>query len=183
MRSKNTMTESEQGPELEIKSKSQKKREMHALQKLGEQLIQLSDSALQKLALSENLLEALAIAKSIKKHGALKRQIQYIGRLMRDIDAQPIIEHLALLQSKKQGLNHEFRLIEEWRDRLLSHDHHALDELFSRYPYLDKQHIRTLIRNALTQTKQGKSPKAARALFTYLSTEINNNKINETPNE
>jgi len=170
---RNKKPNTEQDLELEQKSKSQLKRDMHALQNIGEQLIQLNDTHLKKLALPENLLEALITAKNIKKHGALKRQIQYIGRLMRSIDVQPIIDYLALRQSKKQGQNDEFKLIEAWRDRLLSHEQHVLDELFSQYPNLDKQHIRTLIRNALTQSKQGKTPKAARALFKYLRTEIN----------
>ena len=162
----------EQDSDSEFKSKSQLKREMHALQELGEQLIHFSDKDLAKLELPENIIEALKTAQSIKKHGALKRQIQYIGRLMREIDAQPIIAYLDLRQSNKQQLNAEFKLIEEWRDRLLSQDNHVLDELFSNYPHLDKQHIRTLIRNAHAQTKQGKTPKASRALFKYLSAEI-----------
>ena len=162
----------EQDSELEVKSKSQLKREMLALQELGEQLIHLSDKDLAKLELPENILEALKTAQNIKKHGARKRQIQYIGRLMREIDAQPIVDFLDLRKSNKQQLSAEFKQIEQWRDRLLAQDNQALDELFSNYPTLDKQYIRTLIRNALIQSKQAKTPKASRALFKYLSAEI-----------
>jgi len=162
----------EQDSDLDYKSKSQIKREMLALQELGEQLIHLNAKDLAKLGLPENILEALKTAQNIKKHGALKRQIQYIGRLMREIDAQPIINYLDLRRSNKQHLNAEFKLIEQWRDRLLSGDNHVLNELFSNYPDLDKQYIRTLIRNAVAQSKQGKAPKASRALFKYLSAEI-----------
>ena len=162
----------EQDSDLDYKSKSQIKREMLALQELGEQLIHLNAKDLAKLELPENILEALKTAQNIKKHDALKRQIQYIGRLMREIDAQPIINYLDLRRSSKQQLNTEFKLIEQWRDKLLSGDNHVLNELFSNYPDLDKQYIRTLIRNAVAQSKQGKTPKASRALFKYLSTEI-----------
>ncbi len=179
MRSENTMTKQDSelhselnSEEFELKSKSQLKRDMHALQALGEQLIQLNNSRLVKLSLPENLHEALITAKNIKKHGALKRQTQYIGRLMRNIDAQPIIDYLASLQAKKQQGNEEFKKIEIWRDKLLSQDFQALNDLISQYPHLDIQHIRTLVRNALAQSKQGKTPKASRALFKYLRTSI-----------
>lgn len=162
----------EQDSDLELKSKSQIKREMLALQELGEQLIHIRGKDLAKLDLPENIIEALDTAKNIKKHGARKRQIQYIGRLMREVDAQPIINYLELRKSNKQQLNNEFKLIEQWRDRLLTQDNQVQNELFSNYPHLDKQYIRSLIRNALTQSKQGKTPKASRALFKYLSTEI-----------
>lgn len=63
-------------------SKSARKREYVALQKLGEDLIPLLESQLRAMELDEDLLEAVLEAKRMKKHGALKRQKQYIGKLM-----------------------------------------------------------------------------------------------------
>jgi len=63
-------------------SKSARKREYVALQKLGEDLIPLLESQLMAMELEEDLLEAVLEAKRMKKHGALKRQKQYIGKLM-----------------------------------------------------------------------------------------------------
>lgn len=82
-------------------SKSAKKREYLALQKLGEELIGLKESDLEKLDLDEDLLEAVREARTIKSHGALRRQKQYIGKLMRHIEPEPIREGLASLQSAK----------------------------------------------------------------------------------
>lgn len=79
-------------------SKSARKREYLALQKLGEELISLKLSELETLPLEENLLEAVMEARQIKAHGALRRQKQYIGKLMRHIDPQPLIAEMAKLR-------------------------------------------------------------------------------------
>lgn len=79
-------------------SKSAKKREYLALQKLGEELITLKQSELEGLPLDEDLLEAIMEARAIKAHGALRRQKQYIGKLMRHIDPEPLISELAKLR-------------------------------------------------------------------------------------
>jgi ribosome-associated protein len=71
-------------------SKSAKKREYLALQKLGEDLIGLNEPDLRKMELDEDLLEAVLEARRIKSHGALRRQKQYIGKLMRHVDPEPI---------------------------------------------------------------------------------------------
>lgn len=71
-------------------SKSARKREFLALQKLGEELIALHESDLQEMGLDEELLEAVLDARQIKSHGALRRQKQYIGKIMRQVDPEPI---------------------------------------------------------------------------------------------
>lgn len=63
-------------------SKSARKREYLALQKLGEDLIPLLESDLRAMNLDEDLLDAVLEAKRMKKRGALRRQKQYIGKLM-----------------------------------------------------------------------------------------------------
>ena len=79
-------------------SKSARKREYIALQKLGEELITLQPSELDSLPLDESLLEAVLEAKQIKAHGALRRQKQYIGKLMRHIDPEPLRLEMAKLR-------------------------------------------------------------------------------------
>lgn len=79
-------------------SKSARKREYLALQKLGEELITLKASELAGLPLDENVLEAVLEAQQIKAHGALRRQKQYIGKLMGHIDAEPLRIEMAKLR-------------------------------------------------------------------------------------
>ena len=79
-------------------SKSARKREYIALQKLGEELIALKASDLDRLPLDDNLRDAVSEAKQMKAHGALRRQKQYIGKLMRHIDPEPIRSEMAKLR-------------------------------------------------------------------------------------
>ena len=79
-------------------SKSARKREYIALQKLGEELITLKVSDLDRLPLDDNLREAVLEARQMKAHGALRRQKQYIGKLMRHVDPEPIQAEMAKLR-------------------------------------------------------------------------------------
>jgi len=82
----------------QYKSRTQKKKEDRALQRLGEQLVALSPAQLETMALPDELLIAIKSARKIKAHGARRRQLQYIGALMRHIDPQPIETALARIR-------------------------------------------------------------------------------------
>jgi ribosome-associated protein len=79
-------------------SKSAKKREYLALQKLGEELITLRESELAGLPLDEDLLLAIRDAQQITARGAMRRQKQFIGKLMRHLDPEPLIIAMAKLR-------------------------------------------------------------------------------------
>lgn len=81
-------------------SKSARKREYLALQRLGESLIPLQEPDLLALDLDEELLEAVLEARRMKKHGALRRQKQYIGKVMSRLDPEPIREAVERLQNR-----------------------------------------------------------------------------------
>jgi ribosome-associated protein len=71
-------------------SKSQRKREATALQKLGEQLVKLTAAQLKRTPLPEDLLASVRTAQGISQRGGRKRQLQYIGKLMRQLDEAEI---------------------------------------------------------------------------------------------
>ena len=79
-------------------SKSARKREYLALQKLGEELLTVRESDLLSMDLDDELLDAVLDARRIKSHGALRRQKQFIGKLMRGIDPEPVRDALARLR-------------------------------------------------------------------------------------
>lgn len=79
---------------MEIKSKTEKKRDALMLQELGKKLFKLPEPALKKIELPEEIYNSVKFAKNIKSRSALKRQLQYIGVLMRKIDPEPIKEAL-----------------------------------------------------------------------------------------
>jgi len=76
--------------EMEPKSKSQVKREMLALQNLGQKLMGLATDQIMKIDMPMELRDALLFAKTITKGEARRRQLQYIGVLMREADPEPI---------------------------------------------------------------------------------------------
>lgn len=76
-------------------SKSARKRQYLALQKLGEELLTVRESDLLDMEMDEDLRDAVLEARKIRSHGALRRQKQYIGKLMRQIDPEPIRAALA----------------------------------------------------------------------------------------
>jgi ribosome-associated protein len=83
----------------DYKSRTRKKNEARALQRLGEQLVALPSGQLETMALPDELLTAIELARKIRSHGARRRQIQYIGALMRHIDPQPIETALERIRS------------------------------------------------------------------------------------
>ncbi|HHH47294.1 MAG TPA: DUF615 domain-containing protein [Gammaproteobacteria bacterium] len=150
------------------KSKSQLKREMHALQALGEELARLSPEQFKKFELPEALRDAVEEARRINSRGALKRQLQYVGRVMRDVDPAPIREQLDALRGQSRQAAARLHRIERWRDRLLEQGDHVLEELLAAHPDVDRQYLRQLVRNAGKEKQANKPPRSARLLFRYL---------------
>lgn len=148
-------------------SKTRRKKQMHALQALGESLLALTPAQLGELDLPERLADAIAQARAISGFEARRRQLQYIGRLMREVDAAPIADRVGKLKTARQRESARHHELEHWRTRLLA-DESALTELARLHPGLDTQQLRTLIRNARKEQSQGRPPHAARALFRAL---------------
>ncbi|WP_455230245.1 ribosome biogenesis factor YjgA [Geopseudomonas aromaticivorans] len=152
----------------EEKSKSQVKRELHALQDLGERLTTLKQDMLNRLPLSDALLKALIEAPKHKAHAARKRHIQYIGKLMRDQDIDAIVALLDQMDSSTRQYNERFHALERWRDRLVGGTDADLEALLAEYPEADIQHLRQLIRHAQHEAARDKPPAASRKVFKYL---------------
>ena len=134
--------------EIEYVSKSQLKRDSHALQDLGKRLAALSDDQLAGVPLDDQLREAIELAKRINnKRSALKRHFQYIGKLLRARDPEPIRAALtALDQQSHQSIQLHHRA-ERWRDRILEEGNGAIDALLDELPSADRQKLRQLWRN------------------------------------
>ena len=148
-------------------SKSQAKREMAALQTLGEQLVALSADRLAKIAMPDNLRQAVRDAQRFTKHEARRRQLQYIGRLMRDVDPAPIQAALDEVNGVSAAATARLHALERWRERLLA-DEKVAGEIAAQYPAADIQYLRQLRRNALKEQEAGKPPRAYRELFRTL---------------
>lgn len=154
----------------ELKSRSQKKREMNALQDLGERLVDLPQAEMESLGLDREIVQAAVMARKLRgaKNDSYRRQLQYIGRLMREIDAGPLIEHFASADAGHQEDVQAFRRLERWRDALLEGDESVLDEIRQTFPQADIPGIRETANKAISEKELNRPPKCARQLFRYL---------------
>jgi len=166
------MTEDE-----EYISKSQVKRECHALTDLGVELVALTDEQLKNISMSDNLLKAINEAKRIRKHSAIKRHRLYIGKLIRNEDWETIQQQLDKIKEVSQQSNAEFKAMERWRDRMLSDGNDVVNEFIGEHHDADRQKLRQLVKNAINEKLQNRPPASARKLFKYIR-EIIENKSN-----
>ncbi len=149
-------------------SKSERKREMQALQEVGEAIIKLSDGEFNTIPLEGELLTAITLARRLKSGEGLRRQMQYVGKLMRHADTAAIEAALQDLENGRALHNQRFHQLEKLRDVLLVEGVHAMDKVLESYPHVDRQHLRQLITTAAKEREQEKPPAAARKLFRYL---------------
>jgi len=164
-------TDNDKTPDEDIDSrpsKSQKKRDMLALQDMGEALVAMSAERLAKIDMPETLLDAIRAAQRITKHEARRRQMQYIGRLMRDTETVPIQAALDIVAGVSAAENARLHRLERLRTLLLENESSALDEITAAHPGADLQQLRQLRRNALKEQQQNKPPRAFREIFRIL---------------
>ena len=162
--------EFEDDDDFDRPSKSQLKRDMTALQDLGEDLLALPESRWEPLALPEILSDALRAAKKITNFEGKRRQIQYIGKLMRKIDPEPVREAVAMFKLGHAQDSLRLHQSERWRERLLADDA-ALQEFLNAHAGVDIQQLRNLVRAArkdAANEPERRSGRAFRELFQFI---------------
>jgi len=147
-------------------SKSQMKRDMTALQNLGEELAGLGEAAVREAGLTPEAEDALLQIKTLTKHEARRRHLQYVGKLMRGCDTARALEIVAEARQGRTVRDAEFHRVERLRDRLMDDDD-LLQELFDANPD-QGQRLRQLTLGARREKASGKPAKDGRALFRLL---------------
>lgn len=133
---------------LEPPSKSQLKRDMTGLQKLGEELTTLNKKQLEKLPLSDLLRAAIAeYLRLPNSNGAKRRQLQFIGKVMRDTNHEEIQTELDKMRTPDRAQVRRAQLIEEWGERLLAGTEEEINAFVNDYPLAERQAIRQIVRN------------------------------------
>ncbi|UPR35420.1 ribosome-associated protein [Vibrio cyclitrophicus] len=156
-------------PEEEIiwVSKTEMKTDMDALQKLGEELVGLKPSVLDKFPLSEDLAQAIKDAQRFKNE-AKRRQLQYIGKVMRNVDPEPIQAALDKVRNKHSQATAELHKLEQLRDRVVAEGDAAISDVMDMYPEADRQRLRQLARQANKEKAANKPAKSSREIFQIL---------------
>jgi ribosome-associated protein len=151
-------------------SKSQLKREMTALQELGEELVEQPKERVMRVPMPEDVREVILECQKIKDHEGRRRQMQFVGKKMRTLEEDEIAAIQKVLDSWKGASKAEtaaMHALERRREKLLADDK-ALTELKAAHPEVDVQQLRTLIRNARKEQAEHKPPKAYREIFQIL---------------
>jgi len=155
-------------------SKSSVKREAERLKKIGEKLLEMSDAQLATFELEERLSLAIQEGKRIKSREGLRRHKQYIGKVMRDMDTDGIEARLNEIENAHTLNTRAFHELETLRDQLVNGDNKDIGAVIERFPQVDTQKLRQLVRNAKKEQQangeaQDKNASAeARKLFRFL---------------
>lgn len=167
MARKNQKAPWEEEEEIIWVSKTEMKEDMEALQKLGEELVELKPAVLDRFPISEDLREAIDNAQRFKNE-AKRRQLQYIGKLMRHLDPEPIQAELDKVRNKHNQATAHLHKMEQLRDKIIEEVDPAINELLETHPTADRQRLRQLARQAKKEKQTNKPPKASREIFQIL---------------
>ncbi|WP_432257755.1 ribosome biogenesis factor YjgA [Cupriavidus sp. TMH.W2] len=158
----------------EPKSKSQRKRDMTALQDLGAELEALAKDRLARVPMPEALADAIHQARRINSHEGKRRQMQFVGKIMRgleDEEVEVIRQALEGFKGTSKAETARMHLIERWRELLLADDA-ALTRFLAEHPGSDVQALRNTIRNARKEKELAKPPRYFRELFQAIKTAL-----------
>ena len=148
-------------------SKSQRKRDMHALQDLGERLVGMPVSRFEKLELPEEMVDAVTLARKITAHEGRRRQMQYIGKLMRRVDVEMIRGALEIDDVHHRRETAVMHAAERWRDALIESPE-RLAEFHERHPAAVRRGLHAMIRSARAETAKEQRGRHYRDLYREL---------------
>lgn len=159
-------------------SRSQKKRDSTALQKLGEELAALPETILADFPLSAKTREAVQEWRRFSSHESKRRQMQYIGRLMREENDIPALrEALAAHAAGGAADARALRRAEALREALMDADPEEMERLLKPFSAAESasdadanpaRELRELVGKARNEREHGRPPHAFRALFRRL---------------
>lgn len=161
----------DQAGDAERPSRSQRRREALATLDLATQLVALSPGRFARLNVPDDVREAIVEARRTTSHVAHKRQLAFVAKLLRRGDDDTLAALHAAIDETGGHPAHDMttqRHLETLQQRLLDEGDAALDELAQQHPALDRQHLRSLIRQARREQAHNKPPHAVRKILQYL---------------
>lgn len=164
-------------------SRSAKKRESIALQKLGEELTELPAAERAGLNLPPELESALSELDAIHDREARRRQRQFIGKIMRNVDAGAIARGLATRRSLRTQRSEWLVMAKNYTELLINAPEKEINRILKRFLSLtvpgmlgeaqpDRlKHLRELVRKARGQreTSPAETAQASKELFDALA--------------
>lgn len=154
-------------------SRTQQRRDALAVLNLAGQLVELPPSRLAKFDLPDDVVREIDNTRRITAHGARKRQLAFLAKVMRRYDEADFANVRAELGENRDRQRQEtaaMHRLEALRERLIDDDGDAaLSTLLDQHPEIDRQHLRSLIRQARVEKITPNKPlKAYREIFRLL---------------
>jgi ribosome-associated protein len=154
-------------------SRTRQRREALAVLELAGQLVELPPARLAKLELPDDVRDEIANVRRITSHIARKRQLAFLAKLMRRHDDEAFASVRAALGEDRDRQRQEtaaMHRLEALREQLIGENGDAaLSALLDQHPEIDRQYLRSLIRQArIEQASPNKPPRAYRDIFRVL---------------
>ena len=146
-------------------SKSQRKRELHDLREIAEQLLSLSAERIRDLPIPD-ITDAILEGKRITKGNARKRHVQYIAKLIRNRDPEEINDLTNLFDP--QNVRKEYKKLERLRNGLLTDQGQTFAAIVEEHPGVDRQHLQQLVRRAKAEYEEEENSAGYKKLFQFL---------------
>jgi ribosome-associated protein len=148
-------------------TKTELKRQAHAVQELADRLIASPDDVVSGIGLPDKLSDAIALARRIPGGGALVRQRQFVAKLMRGLDLDPVRAALDAAADAARLDAARFRRAERWRDRLVEGGDAAMAEFAAEFS-AERSALARLVAAAVAEQRSGKPAGAGRKLFRHV---------------
>jgi ribosome-associated protein len=150
--------------ETGVLSKTRRKQQMHALQALGERLVDLPPARLDEIPMDESLRQAIVAARTITAHEGRRRQLQYVGKLMRSADADAIASALDVDALRHRQTVSAMHAAERWRDALIGGER-TLTEFVEQFPAAASLPLAQVVSQARREREAEKPPRHFRTLY------------------
>jgi ribosome-associated protein len=145
-------------------TKTELKRQAHAVQDLADRLVDAPAELVAGLGLPDKIADAVELARRIPGGGALVRQRQFVAKLIRGLDPAPIRAALDARDDAARLEAARFRRAERWRNRLVQGGDADLAEFIAECP-AGRETLPGLVAAAVAEHRAGRSSGAGRELF------------------
>jgi len=127
-------------------ARTERRRSEAAWAEFAKTLVTMSERHLLRMQLGEELLRVVQDTRRITSPGAKNRALRLVRSALRGLDLQQLRERLEDLSHP--STRRAPTALDDWRARLLEGGESELATFIDTYPKVDRQRLRTLLRNA-----------------------------------
>jgi ribosome-associated protein len=153
---------------VEPSSKSEKKRQMQAIGELALKIVGLSPSEFNTISMDLELRAEFDGVRRISSHIARRRQLRHLVAVLSRSDHVKLRSALSVVTGGSIASERKHHSIERLRDKMLTGGNDIIEEVLSKYPHADRQHLRNLQRNISKERTESGVTRQKKNIFVYL---------------